>query len=84
VRAEQLGDDDKVGRAPHEGGSERVPKDMGSGVVVEPGVGGDTGGDAVGAPDAQALTALVEEHCWAVLRAGPVRALGEPVGERFA
>jgi hypothetical protein len=82
--AEEFGDDDEIGSAAHEGGGERVPEDMGSGVVVEPGTSGDPGDDVVGALDAQASTALVEEHRRAVGRPGPVGALVGPALERLA
>ena len=58
--AEELGDDDEVGAAAHEGGREGVPQDVDGRVVVEAGGRGDRGDDVVGAPDAETLPALVE------------------------
>ena len=80
--AEELGDDDEVGAAAHERGREGVPQDVGGRVVVEAGGRGDRGDDVVGAPDAEALAALVEEQGGTVVGAGPVGALAEPAGER--
>jgi hypothetical protein len=65
--AEELGDDDEVGAAAHEGGRKGVPQDVHGRVVVEAGGGGDRGDDVVGAPGAEALAALVKERrnsCW--------------------
>ena len=78
--AEELGDDDEVGAAPHEGGREGMAQDVHGRVVVEAGGRGDRGDDVVGAPDAEALPALVEEQGGTVVGAGPVGALAEPAG----
>ena len=80
--AEELGDDDEVGASAHQRGGEGVPEDLGGRVVPEAGGRGDRGDDLVAAPDAEALTALVEEQGGTVVGAGPVGALGEPAGER--
>ena len=82
--AEELGDDDEVGPASHEGGGEGVPEDMRGGVVVEAGAGGDAGDDGVGPSDAEAPALLVEEDRRALGGAGPVGAFGEPAGEGAA
>jgi len=74
--AEELGDDQEVGPAAHEGGGEGVPEDMRGGVVVEAGVCGDAGDDGVGASDAEAPALLVEEYRRALGGAGPVGAFG--------
>lgn len=79
--AEELGDDDEIGAAAHEGGGEGVPQDMRGGVVVEARVCRDAGDDGVGSSDAEAPAALVEEERRAVVGTGPVGALVEPVGE---
>jgi hypothetical protein len=60
--AEELGDDDEVCAAAHERGRERVPEDVAGRVVVEAGGRGDAGDGVVGAPDAEALPALVENQ----------------------
>jgi hypothetical protein len=60
--AEEFGDDDEVGAAAHERGREGVPQDVDRRVVLEAGGGGDRGDDVVGASDAEALAALVEEQ----------------------
>src|SRR5450631_3541974 len=60
--AEELGDDGEVCAAADERGRERVPEDVNGRVVVEAGGGGDAGDDVVGAADAEALPALVEEQ----------------------
>jgi hypothetical protein len=70
--AEELGDDDEVGAAAHEGGREGMAQDVDGRVVVEAGGRGDRGDDVVGAPDAEALAALVEEQGGTVVGAGPV------------
>jgi hypothetical protein len=80
--AEELGDDDEVGASAHQRGGEGVPEDVGGRVVLEAGGRGDRGDDLVGAPDAEALPALVEEQGGTVVGAGPVGALGEPADER--
>ena len=59
--AEQLGDDHEVGAAAHERRRERVPEGVDGRVVIEAGGRGDGGDDVVGAADAEALSALVEE-----------------------
>ena len=84
--AEELGDEDDVGAAAHEGGR-KVCRRRGRSRrhrVRRPRRSRD---DVVGAPDAQALTALVEEQGGTeqggtVVGAGPVGALAEPAGER--
>ena len=80
--AEELGDDDEVGAAAHERGRERVPEDVDGRVVVEAGGRGDAGDDVVGAADAEALAALVEEQGGGVGGSGPVGAFGEPAVQR--
>jgi hypothetical protein len=62
--AEQLGDDDEVGAAPHQHGGEAVAQDVGGDVVVEPGPSGDAGDDVVGSLDGQAVSALSVDN-WA-------------------
>ena len=80
--AEELGDDHEVCAAAHERGRERVPEDVDGRVVVEAGGRGDAGDDVVGAPDAEALPALVEEQGGSVGGVGPVGAFGEPAVQR--
>jgi hypothetical protein len=65
--AEELGDDDEVGAAAHEGGRERVPEGVDCRVVLEVGGGGDAGDDVVRAADAETLPALVEERALELL-----------------
>jgi hypothetical protein len=80
--AEELGDDDEVGAAAHEGGREGMPQDVDGRVVVEAGGRGDRGDDVVGAPDAETLPALVEERNRAGLSLAPgqsARSLSQPV-----
>jgi hypothetical protein len=57
--AEELGDDDEVRAAAHEGGREGMPQDVHGRAVVKSAGRGDRGDDAVGAPDAETLAALV-------------------------
>ena len=58
--AEEFGDDDEVGASAYEGRREGVAQDVDGCVVVEAGGRGDRGDDVVGAADAEALAALVE------------------------
>jgi hypothetical protein len=80
--AEELGDDHEVGTTAHERRRERMPEDVDGRVFLQAAGGGDAGNDGVGAADAEARSALVEEQGGAVCGAGPVGALGQPVGER--
>ena len=79
--SEELGDDDEVSSAPHQGGGEGVAEHVGGDVVVEAGGGGDAGDDVVGGSDAEAGATLVEEQGRAVFGAGPVGAFVEPAGQ---
>jgi hypothetical protein len=63
-------------------GRERVPEDVDGRVVVDASGRGDAGDDVVGAPDAEALPALVEKQGESVGGSGPVGALGEPAVQR--
>ena len=62
--------------------AKRVPEDVGGGVVLENGRGGDARDDVVRTSDAEALSALVEEQGGSVGGPGPAVPLREPARQR--
>lgn len=63
-RAEQLGKDDEVGAATHQGRGEGVTQDVRGHVVIEPGPGGDGGDDVVDSLDRQRSPCRLRNSAW--------------------